>query len=280
MVWPFGAFLCPPGFTAPRGVGVIARDVAAVSETARLVRRTAVDAALDRLPTCGHRAPAEAPHPQGPVVLVPGFMAGDATLLLLSRHLRRLGYRTYRSRIRANVGCTAKAGEALERRIERLVEQRGGKATLIGHSLGGLMARAVAAERPDLVDGIVTLGSPMLAPGAVHRLLALDLALLVALQRVGVGALMGIDCTSGECARTSWERARAVLDSSVAFTSVFSRRDGIVDWRSCLDPGAEAVEVSSSHLGMAVDPQVFDLVAGVIAEQRSRPRDALSRQAS
>lgn len=276
MVWPLGAFLCPPGFTAPRGVGVIARDVAAISETARLLRRTA----RDRLPSCGLHPATEAPHTQGPVVLVPGFMAGDATLLLLSRHLRRLGYRTYRSRIRANVGCTAKAATALEERIERLVEQRGGKATLIGHSLGGLMARAVAAQRPDLVDGIITLGSPMLAPGAVHRLLAFDIALLVALQRVGVAALMGIDCTSGECARASWERAQTLLDASVAFTSVFSRRDGIVDWRSCLDPGAEAVEVSSSHLGMAVDPDVFDLVAGVIAEQRSRDGAGPVRRAS
>jgi pimeloyl-ACP methyl ester carboxylesterase len=205
-----------------------------------------------------------------PVILVPGFMAGDATLLLLSRHLRRIGYRTYRSRIRANVGCTAKAAAALEQRIERLVEQHGGKATLVGHSLGGLMARAVAAQRPDLVDGIITLGSPLLAPGAVHRLLALDLALLVSLQRVGVAALMGLDCTAGDCARLSWERARAVLDPGVAFTSVFSRRDGIVDWRSCLDPGAHAVEVMASHLGMAVDPEVFDLVAGVIGEQRGR----------
>jgi len=276
MVWPLGAFLCPPGYSAPRGLGVIARDVAAISETARLVRRTA----RDRLPSCGrHRATAALPT-QGPVVLVPGFMAGDATLLLLSWHLRRLGYRTYRSRIRANVGCTAKAATALEERIERLVEQRGGKATLIGHSLGGLMARAVAVQRPDLVDGIITLGSPMLAPGAVHRLLAFDVALLVALQRLGAATLMGIDCTSGECARTSWERARAVLDSSVAFTSVFSRRDGVIDWRSCLDPGAEAVEVSSGHLGMAVDPDVFDLVAGVIAQQRSRDGAGTARRAS
>jgi len=142
------------------------------------------------------------------------------------------------------------------------------------------MARAVAAQRPDLVDGIITLGSPMLAPGAVHRLLAFDIALLVALQRVGVAALMGIDCTSGECARTSWERAQTSLAASVGFTSVFSRRDGIVDWRSCLDPGAEAVEVSSSHLGMAVDPDVFDLVAGVIAEQRSRDGAGPVRRAS
>jgi len=279
MVWPFGAFLCPPDYAAPAGLRAIARDVGAFSETSRLVRRTV----KDRLPSWGG-APApldpDSPQARGPVVLVPGFMVGDATLLLLSRHLRRMGYRTYRSHIRANVGCTAKAATALEQRIERLVEQRGGKATIVGHSLGGLMARAVAAERPDLVDGIVTMGSPMLAPGAVHRLLALDMALLVALQRAGVATLMGLDCTAGECARLSWERARAMLDPAVAFTSIFSRRDGIVDWRSCLDPGAEAVEVAASHLGMAVDPDVFDLVAGVIGEQRTREPGAATPLAS
>ncbi len=279
MVWPLGAFLCPPGYAAPSGLRAIAREVGSFAETARLVRRTARDC----LPVRGRTREVVGPgSPQalGPVVLVPGFMAGDTTLLLLSNHLRRLGYRTYRSRIRANIGCTAKAATALEERVERLVEQRGGKATLVGHSLGGLLARAVAAQRPDLVDGIVTMGSPMLAPGAVHRLLAMDLALLVALQRAGVAALMGMDCTAGECARTSWERARAVLDPAVAFTSIFSRRDGIVDWRSCLDPDAAPVEVTASHLGMAVDPKVFDQVADVIDAQRTRDRRAQPALAS
>jgi hypothetical protein len=56
----------------------------------------------------------------------------------------------------------------------------------------------------------------------------------------------------------------------VAFTSVFSRRDGVVDWRSCLDPGAKTVEVSTSHLGMAVDPVVFDIVSDTLQANRER----------
>jgi pimeloyl-ACP methyl ester carboxylesterase len=205
-----------------------------------------------------------------PVVLVPGFMAGDSSLHLMSRYLRRLGYRTYRSTMHANVGCTQEASYALERRIEAIALKRERKVTIVGHSLGGLLARGIATRRPDLVDGIITMGSPLLAPGAIHSVLALDLALVIALRRLGVGQMMGDDCTSGDCARLSWEESRQELDPSVAFTSIFSRRDGVIDWRGCLDPGARTVEVGTSHLGMAVDPVVFDVVAEALRSYRER----------
>jgi pimeloyl-ACP methyl ester carboxylesterase len=141
--------------------------------------------------------------------------------------------------------------------------------TVVGHSLGGLIARGLAARRPDLVDGIITLGSPILAPGATHPLLQLDLLLVNGLRRIGLPGLMGEDCLSGECARASWEASRAPLRPEVGFTSVFSRRDGVVDWRSCLDPQATTVQVSASHLGMAFDPQVADVVAAALAAHRA-----------
>src|SRR5689334_20795434 len=128
MVWPLGSFLCPPGYAAPSGLRAIAREAAVVAETARLVRRTA----HHRLPWGPDPIPADTADGQGPVVLVPGFLAGDTTLLMMSRHLRRAGYRTHRARIRANVGCTAKAATALEERIERLVEHSGARATVVG----------------------------------------------------------------------------------------------------------------------------------------------------
>ena len=125
-------------------------------------------------------------------------MAGDGSLGLMSRRLRGLGYRTYRSLMHANVGCTQEASETLERRIEAIALRRGRKVTVVGHSLGGLMARGLAGKRPDLVDGIVTLGSPILAPGAAHPILLFDLKMVTRLQRAGLGRLMGEDCTSGE----------------------------------------------------------------------------------
>lgn len=271
MAAPLGAFLCPPGYQGPSGWRAIARESSTVLEAARLVRRSAGDRVCRRGTTSASAAPERS---VDPVVLVPGFMAGDSSLGLMSRHLRGLGYRTYRSTMHANVGCTQEASLSLERRIETIATKRERKVSIVGHSLGGLLARGIAARRPDLVEGIVTLGSPLLAPGAIHSVLAFDLALVIALRRAGLGAMMGEDCTSGDCARLSWEQSRHALAPSVEFTSVFSRRDGIIDWRGCLDPEAHTVEVRTSHLGMAFDPVVFDVVGSALAESRARRRCA------
>ena len=260
-----GSFLCPPGYAGPRGLRALARESSAVAEAARWVRFSAQDRRERRERPYALRPPERN---LAPVVLVPGFMAGDGSLLLMSRHLRGVGHRTYRSTMHANVGCSQAASEALERRVEMVATRRERKVSIVGHSLGGLLARGVAARRPDLVGAIVTLGSPLLAPGAAHPLLLLDLAVIVRLRRLGLGGLMGEDCTSGECARTSWELARLPLHPDVAFTSIYSRRDGIVDWRSCLDPQAESTEVTTSHLGMALDPAVFARVTRALAPAR------------
>ncbi len=265
MASPLGAFLCPPGYKGPTGLRAIAREGSAVVEAARLVRRTADDRARRRRSPYASLTPLRSVEP---VVLVPGFMAGDSTLMLMSRHLRKLGYRTYRSTMHANVGCTQEASYALERRIEAIAIKRERKVSIVGHSLGGLLARGIAARRPDLVNGIITMGSPMLAPGAIHSVLAFDLSVVIALRRAGLGGMMGDDCTSGDCARLSWEESRQQLDASVAFTSIFSRRDGVIDWRGCLDPGAKTVEVGTSHLGMAIDPVVFDIVSSTLEANR------------
>jgi len=262
---PLGAFLCPPGYQGPRGFRAIARETSAVVEAGRLARRSTADRLRRRRTPYASLTPVRS---VDPVVLVPGFMAGDSSLMLMSRHLRKLGYRTYRSTMHTNVGCTQDASSALEQRIEAITIKRERKVTIVGHSLGGLLARGIAAKRPDLVEGIITLGSPLLAPGAIHSVLAFDLSLVIALRRAGLGRMMGQDCTAGDCARLSWEQSRDALDPSVSFTSVFSRRDGIIDWRGCLDPAARTVEVRTSHLGMAVDPGVFDVVGQTLNADR------------
>ena len=136
--------------------------------------------------------------------------------------------------------------------------------TVVGHSLGGMIARGLAARRPDLVSGIVTMGSPMLAPGAHHASLARSVDLLVRLNRAGLRNLMAEDCVAGHCAQESFDQARAPLPEGVDFTAIFSRRDGIVDWRACVDPAARPVEVRSSHVGMAFDPVVITAVSSAL----------------
>jgi triacylglycerol lipase len=138
---------------------------------------------------------------------------------------------------------------------------------IVGHSLGGMLARGLAVRRPDLISGVVTLGSPMLAPGAHHASLARSVDVLVRLSRAGVPGLMSSDCVAGSCARQSFEESRRPIPTGVAFTCVYSRRDGIVDWRACIDPMAASVEVSTSHVGMALDPRVIDHVVGALQGQ-------------
>jgi pimeloyl-ACP methyl ester carboxylesterase len=259
-----GDFLLPEGFLGPRGLRALGRESSVAVELARYVRRSRADrrARATTPYAVRHRRSIE------PVLLVPGFMAGDFTLKAMAAMLRGSGYRTYRAHIRMNVGCTQEAGERLERRLESIAIRRNRKVTIVGHSLGGMLARGRAARRPDLVHGIVSMGSPILAPGAVHGVLAWDAEMLTRLARAGFGGLMSEDCVAGSCARTSFEESQAPLDEATGFTAIYSRRDGIVDWRACLDPAAHAVEVTTSHLGMAFDPVVFDVVRAALDDQK------------
>ena len=250
------AFLLPEGFTKPP-VRAVLQEASVLAEAGRyaLASRGA-RRARRATPYTGRRVAREA----DPVILVPGFMAGDATLAFMARTLRQRGFRTYRSHIHANVGCTLNAAAQLESRLESIVLRRGTRVQIVGHSLGGMLARGIAVRRPDLVSGIVTLGSPMLAPGAHHTALSFGVDMLVRLSRAGVPGLMSEECVAGTCARQSWDESREPVPDDVGFTAIYSKRDGICDWRACVDPAAISVEVTASHVGMAVDPRVIDHV--------------------
>ena len=188
-------------------------------------------------------------------------------LRALASDLRSSGFRTYRSHIHANVNCTLAVASLVEERLEQIAERRGSRVQIVGHSLGGMIARGIAARRPDLVAGIVTMGSPMRAPAAHHRLLTGGVHLLTALDRLGVRGVMSADCVGGECAEASFEETQRPLSPGVAMTNIFSRRDGVVDWRACIDPDGQPIEVGVSHLGMAVDPRVIEIVIDALARQ-------------
>jgi triacylglycerol lipase len=254
------AFLTPEGFSQPSAAAVL-REGSLLAEAGRYAVQALGARGTRRRTPYGSRHPARVSEP---VLLVPGFLAGDSSLGPMSRTLRHQGFRTYRADIRANVGCTLAAADQLEERLEEISQRRGSRVRIVGHSLGGMLARGVAARRPDLVAGIVTMGSPMLAPGAHHASLARSVDLLVRLNRAGVRRLMAEDCVAGLCAQESFDQARAALPDDVDFTAIFSRRDGIVDWRACIDPAAHAVEVRSSHVGMAFDPVVIAVVAAAL----------------
>ncbi len=253
------SFLLPEGYRRP-AVAAALREGSVVAEGARAAVRLA-----DRRIRRGTAwATDTLPRDADPVLLVPGFMAGDPTLALMARELRHHGMRTYRSHISCNAGCVLEQAGRLERRLERIALRRGSRVQIVGHSLGGMLARGLAVRRPDLVSNIVTLGSPMLAPGAHHLCLTISVEVINRLSRTGLPGMMSSECVRGACARSSFEESRGPLPDGVGFTSVWSRRDGIVDWRSCLDPLARSVEVTASHVGMAFDPRVLDVVRAAV----------------
>ena len=259
------SFLRPEGFECPSGTAVL-REGRVVTEAGRY----AIRVLGERRTRMGTPATGRAAfRTSEPVLLVPGFMAGDTSLALMARTLRRRGFRTYRSHMHANVGCTFTATTLLESRLESIAIRRGSRVQIVGHSLGGMLARGLAVRRPDLVSGIVTMGSPMLAPGAHHRLLTGGVSVLNRLSAVGLKGFMSRECVSGPCAEISFHEVRQPLPPGVAMTNVYSRRDGIVDWKACIDPEGEHVEVRASHIGLALDPRVIRLVGDALLRQSS-----------
>ena len=264
---PVASFLLPDDFRRPPLVRML-HEGRIVGEASRHAVRSVAERRT-RAPYAGSSPVRDA----DPVLLVPGFMAGDYTLAALGRTLRREGFRTYRAGIMlANKSCTLDTAEMLEARLEAIVARREQRVQVVGHSLGGMLARGLAARRPDLVSGIITMGSPVLAPGAHHRALGVLVLGLVGLSKVGVGGVMTETCVGGDCALQSFEEAGLELPPGIGYTAIYSRNDGIIDWRACLDPAADHVEVRASHVGMALDPRVSDQVLAALTAHRDQAR--------
>ena len=211
--------------------------------------------------------PAEEPPP---VLLIPGFMAGDASMTALAGWLRRRGHAVRGSGMLINVGC---AGRELARLEGRLAEFEG-RVIVIGQSRGGTLARALAAGHPEKVAGLVTLGSPVLDPLAVSTSVLRTVRSVARLGDLGMPGVFSSDCRDGECCTDFHALLRAPLDSDLPTLAVHSRTDGIVDWRACLDPHANCVEIDGSHCGMAVNPAVYRELEPVLA----RSEEAVCRQ--
>jgi pimeloyl-ACP methyl ester carboxylesterase len=210
-----------------------------------------------------------------PVLLIPGFLAGDGSLSLMANWLRRTGHRPSRAGILANIDCSGASVDRLERRLEKLVREQGKRAAIVGQSRGGGLAKVLASRRPELVAGIVTLGSPIVDPLGVHPLVRANVRAVATLGSLGAPGLFKSSCLDGDCCTDFWQRQAEKLPRGVGFVSVYSQSDGIVDWRACLDPAAdELVEVRTSHCGMAVHPSVWRAVADALADFRRRDKRA------
>ena len=203
-----------------------------------------------------------------PVLLIPGFLAGDDSLALMTRWLRGSNHYAKRAGIKMNVDCSQAAVKRLEDKLEGLVERQGQRAAIVGQSRGGHFARVLAARRPDLVAGIVTLGSPLTEPLSLHPLVKAQVYAVGALGTVGIRGLFRHTCLWGDCCTDFWADAEAPFPKGVRFLSVYSRTDGVVRWQSCIDPHAEHLEIQASHIGMGMHPESWRAVSGELERLR------------
>jgi triacylglycerol lipase len=208
------------------------------------------------------------------VLLVPGFLAGDGSLGTMTQWLRAAGYRTKRAGIRSNVACSEVACVRLEERLECLADRTGRRVVIVGQSRGGTLAKALGARRPDLVAGIVTLGAPILSQLAVHPVVLAHVGVVAALGSGPVPGLISWRCLRGDCCARFREALAGPLPPEVGYVAIYSRSDGIVNWRSCIDPYADdCVEVRASHCGMGVHAGAYHAIARALARFDSGDAD-------
>jgi triacylglycerol lipase len=209
-----------------------------------------------------------------PVVLIPGFLGSDNYLVEMYNWLRRIGYQPYYSRIGRNAECPDVLRERLFETIDRAYEDTGRKLHLIGHSLGGLLARAAAARRPDQVAQVICLASPF-RDIRVHPMI-LAAAWFVRGRIVGQrrqSRSVKRDCYTGSCTCDFAEALRADIPISVRRAAIYTTTDGVVDWHSCMEEDDRLnYRVDGTHAGLAFNPQVYRRVAQLLAPTKSKRR--------
>jgi pimeloyl-ACP methyl ester carboxylesterase len=194
-----------------------------------------------------------APRGDGHAVLVlPGLLASDASTVVLRRFLRRLGYQVHGWDLGRNLGPTDEVLDELPARLDQLASQTGRRVSVIGWSLGGIYARELARQRPVQVRRVITLGSPF--------------ALTDGGQSHADRAYQRRSRLHANGRVPTRDQVRQPI--GVPSTAVYSRRDGIVSWRACIEPETELhqnVEVRCAHLGFGVDPATLWLIADRLA---------------
>lgn len=200
-----------------------------------------------------------------PVLLIPGFLAGDWTLMPMAGWLNRLGYKAYFSGIDWNIDCPNKTGEKLQWRLEHIAKETTGPLTVIGHSLGGLLARFLGANFPEYVRHVVALGTPLNLdnPGSVHPFVRSTFDLLEPFRRLRGPKYQR--CGSRTCSCRFAQTVFCSLPPAVTFTSIFSKNDEIVSWRAATDPDGTNIEVSGRHIGLIVNKEVYRALARQLA---------------
>ncbi|UJA21831.1 alpha/beta hydrolase [Thermoleophilia bacterium SCSIO 60948] len=192
-----------------------------------------------------------APRGDGRVVIdVPGWRAPESSGAPIRTYLRYLGHDSRGWGIGTNTGAVRRDVARLADRVAELADEFGRKVALVGWSLGGVISREIARTHPEAVHRVITYGSPIIGGPSFTAAAA--------------------SYSAAETEQATRESARLDSESpiSVPVTAIFTRRDGVVDWRACIDrsnPRVEHIEVDSTHIGLGVDPDVWRVVAERLA---------------
>lgn len=219
------------------------------------------------------------PHGDGSaVVLIPAFLCPDIYLTPLHQWLARIGYKPFFSGIRFNAECpNLLIRHQLNETIEKALAKSGGKVHLVGHSLGGIIARSIAAQRPADVASVITLGAPFRGTVA-HRSILAAAELVRRRILANHGSRVLPDCYTGHCTCDFLDSLRRTMPPSVLETAVYTEGDGVVDWRYCRTDSPEAdFSVSGTHIGLAFNPSVYSIIADRLALAHSERSKQKSR---
>ncbi|HYL36800.1 MAG TPA: hypothetical protein VEV17_12875 [Bryobacteraceae bacterium] len=196
------------------------------------------------------------------VVVIPGFLGTDIYLMDMYAWLRRLGYRPYFSGIGLNAECpNLLIKRRLNDTIDRARNETDRPVHLIGHSLGGIIARSAARQRPGDIASVITLGAPFRGTVVHSRVLkAAEIVRERILNTHGPGVLP--DCYTGRCTCNFLDSLKRDLPESMGQTAIYTKTDGVVDWRYCItDDPALDFEVPGTHIGLAFNPAVYEIIA-------------------
>jgi pimeloyl-ACP methyl ester carboxylesterase len=211
-------------------------------------------------------------------LVIPGFLGTDAFLTQLHTWLGRIGYRPYFSGIGLNAECPNLLIQSrLRQNIARALKDTGRKLHIIGHSLGGIIARSTAAQMPEHVASVITLAAPFRGTVAHRSVLHAAETIRKRIIRQHGGEVLPA-CYTGSCTCNFLDSLRRDLPDSVMETAIYTRSDGIVDWRYCRTGDASCdFEVPGTHLGLAFNSAVYTVIGKRLAEARM-DRPAESRQ--
>ena len=201
-----------------------------------------------------------------PVVLLPGFLAGDQTLRVMAGWLYRVGYAPRTCGFWVNADCSERAFENVAQRVASLHERHGRRVALIGHSRGAHLARAVAASHPELVSHAISLGADLQRMFGVSE----PTRLAVAGTRRALHLTRRArrpDCLTESC-RCAFARhyAGSFPVADVRLTSIYSKGDGVVRWERSVVPEADCIEVTGSHVGLIFNRKSYRAIATALAK--------------